>query len=52
MDRFIGLIIIVREVVANDAVRGGGAQVVGEEGAPGDGRVDGVEDPVDSILLG
>lgn len=31
---------------------GGGAEVVGEEGAPGDGGVDGVEDLVDGVLLG
>lgn len=41
------------EVFANDAVWGGGAEVVvGEEGSPGDGGVDGVEDPVDGVALG
>lgn len=55
MDRLGGRTIGGRlvEVVANDAVWRGVAEVVaGEEGAPGDAGVDGVEDLVDRVLLG
>lgn len=40
------------EVVAYDAVWGGEAEIVGEEGTPWDVGVDGVEDLVDGLLLG
>lgn len=38
-------------VVADDAVWGG-ARVVGEEGTPGEGGVDGGEDVIDGFLFG
>lgn len=43
---------VVCEEVADDAVGAVGAEVVGEEGAPGDVGIDGVEDAVDGVLLG
>lgn len=53
MDRFGGRnVAALGEVVANDAVWRGKAEVVaGEEGAPGDVRVDGMKDLVDRVLL-
>ncbi len=47
-----GLGLGIGEVVANDAVWAGEAEVVGVEGAPRDGWVDGVEDMVERVLLG
>lgn len=41
-----------RRVVANDAVRGGETEVVGEEGAPGNVGVEGVQHRVNRILFG
>lgn len=40
------------EDVAEDAVRSGEAEVVREEGSPGDFGVDGVEEFVEGFLLG
>lgn len=52
VDGFVGGGVYFGEVAANDAVWGGGAEVAGEDGPPGDAGVDGVEDPVRGFLLG
>lgn len=49
--RRVGVGVGVGEVVADDAVGGGRAEVVGEEGAPRDVRFYGLEDTVDGFLL-
>lgn len=41
----------VEKVVANEAVRGGGAEVAGEKGPPGDGGVDGVKNLENRVSL-
>jgi len=43
----VGRLVELRWVVANDAVWGGEAEVVGVEGAPGNGGVEGVENVVE-----
>lgn len=42
----MGRLVELRGVVANNAVRGGEAEVVGEEVAPGNGGVEGVKNLV------
>lgn len=42
---------VIGEVVANDAMRGRGTEVIGEEGAPRDGGVDGGQNLVHRFLL-
>lgn len=43
----MGRLVELRRVVANDAVWSGEAEVVGEEGAPGNGGVEGVKNLVE-----
>ena len=49
--RFSFVIGIAGEVVADDAVRGGGTEIIGEDRAPRKVGVDGVQDLVDRVLL-